>query len=65
VTSLFVVIWLHLAIQELEDLLLSHPDIEDAAVIGVYNSDEVTEVPKAYGKHTARYAFEFFDIEAS
>jgi hypothetical protein len=64
-TRLFVIIWLQLAIPELEDLLLSPPDIDDAAVIGVYNSDEVTEVPKAYGKHAERHAFAFFDIEAS
>lgn len=33
---------------ELEGLLVSHPDIDDAAVIGIYNEDEATEVPRAY-----------------
>ena len=35
---------------ELEDLLLQHADVEDAAVIGVYDSEQATEVPRAYGK---------------
>lgn len=33
---------------ELEALLTSHPDIEDAAVIGVWNKAQDTEAPKAY-----------------
>lgn len=33
---------------ELEGLLLSHPKINDVAVIGVYNKDQATEVPRAY-----------------
>ncbi|CAG8950517.1 hypothetical protein HYFRA_00007014 [Hymenoscyphus fraxineus] len=33
---------------ELEGLLLSHPDVDDVAVIGVYNPDQATEVPRAF-----------------
>ncbi|KIM78767.1 hypothetical protein PILCRDRAFT_75136, partial [Piloderma croceum F 1598] len=33
---------------ELEDLLLQHADVEDAAVIGVYDDEQATELPRAY-----------------
>lgn len=33
---------------ELEDRLLAHDDINDAAVIGVAHKDESTEIPRAY-----------------
>lgn len=33
---------------ELEGLLLSHPLINDVAVIGVYDKDQATELPRAY-----------------
>ena len=33
---------------ELEGLLISHPKVKDAAVIGVYRTDLATEVPRAY-----------------
>jgi 4-coumarate--CoA ligase len=33
---------------ELEGILLSHPYIDDVAVIGVYNADQATEVPRAF-----------------
>jgi len=33
---------------ELEGLLLSHPSIEDVAVVGVYDKAQATEVPRAY-----------------
>jgi 4-coumarate--CoA ligase len=34
----------------LEDLLLQHADVEDAAVIGVNDDEQATEIPRAYGK---------------
>ncbi|KAF4310233.1 AMP-dependent synthetase/ligase [Botryosphaeria dothidea] len=33
---------------ELEGLLVSHPSIEDVAVVGIYDKDQATEVPRAY-----------------
>ncbi|OBT91772.1 hypothetical protein VE01_09321 [Pseudogymnoascus verrucosus] len=33
---------------ELEGKLLGHPEIEDAAVVGVYRPEQATEVPMAY-----------------
>ena len=33
---------------EIEGLLLSHPDVEDAAVIGIMHQSRATEVPRAY-----------------
>lgn len=33
---------------ELEGLLISHPKVNDVAVIGIYNKDQATEVPRAY-----------------
>lgn len=33
---------------ELEGLLISHPMVDDVAVIGIYNKDQATEVPRAY-----------------
>lgn len=33
---------------ELEGLLISHPTVNDVAVIGIYNKDQATEVPRAY-----------------
>ncbi|KAK5697136.1 hypothetical protein LTR17_024000 [Elasticomyces elasticus] len=35
---------------ELEGLLLSHPSIDDVAVLGIYKEDQATEVPLAYVK---------------
>lgn len=33
---------------ELEGLLISHPMVDDVAVVGIYNKDQATEVPRAY-----------------
>ena len=33
---------------ELEGLLISHPMVNDVAVIGIYVEDQATEVPRAY-----------------
>ena len=33
---------------ELEGLLISHPLIDDVAVVGVYDKNQATEVPRAY-----------------
>lgn len=33
---------------ELEGLLISHPKINDVAVVGVYDKEQATEVPRAY-----------------
>ena len=33
---------------ELEGLLISHPNINDVAVIGIYEKDQATELPRAY-----------------
>lgn len=33
---------------ELEGKLMDHPDVNDVAVIGVYDDDQHTEVPRAY-----------------
>jgi acyl-CoA synthetase (AMP-forming)/AMP-acid ligase II len=33
---------------QLEGLLLSHPAVDDVAVIGVYNRQRATELPRAY-----------------
>lgn len=33
---------------ELEDMLLTHPKVQDCAVVGVYAKEEATELPRAY-----------------
>ncbi|CAK1365725.1 unnamed protein product [Cercospora beticola] len=42
---------MQIAPAELEALLISHPKIADAAVIGVWDADQQTEVPRAYVVH--------------
>lgn len=37
-----------LAPSSLEAVLLSHPQVKDATVIGVYDDKQVTELPRAY-----------------
>lgn len=39
---------LQVAPAELEAVLISHPRIQDAGVIGVYDEELATEVPRAY-----------------
>jgi 4-coumarate--CoA ligase len=39
---------LQVAPAELEALLLTHPQINDAAVVGVYDDSRATEVPRAF-----------------
>ena len=39
---------------ELEALLLQHPDVADAAVIGIYSKEEATELPR-YGDIVSPY----------
>ncbi|KAH8731357.1 4-coumarate-CoA ligase-like protein [Phaeosphaeriaceae sp. PMI808] len=33
---------------ELEGILVSHPKVNDVAVIGIYDKDQATEIPRAY-----------------
>ena len=33
---------------ELEGILISHPSIDDVAVVGIYDESQATEVPRAY-----------------
>ncbi|KAF2474564.1 4-coumarate-CoA ligase-like protein [Lindgomyces ingoldianus] len=33
---------------ELEGILVAHPSVNDVAVIGIYNEEQATEVPRAY-----------------
>ncbi|KAJ4496672.1 AMP binding protein [Lentinula lateritia] len=36
---------------ELESVLITHPEVADAAVIGVHNEKDMTELPRAYVVH--------------
>ncbi|CAE6502398.1 unnamed protein product [Rhizoctonia solani] len=40
---------------DLENVLLTHPDIIDVGVIGVYSEQQATELPRAYVVHRAGY----------
>lgn len=41
---------------ELEDLLLQHPSVADAAVTSIYSDEQATELPIAYVTLTAQYS---------
>ncbi|KAG8720268.1 hypothetical protein FRC08_000704 [Ceratobasidium sp. 394] len=41
---------------DLENVLLTHPDIIDAGVIGVHSEEQATELPRAYVVHRRGYA---------
>jgi 4-coumarate--CoA ligase len=41
---------------ELEDLLLSHPHVTDAAVCAIYDAKQATEIPLAYVSLTEQHA---------
>ncbi|EKM53608.1 uncharacterized protein PHACADRAFT_260046 [Phanerochaete carnosa HHB-10118-sp] len=43
---------------ELEGVLLEHPNIVDAGVVGIMSEAEATELPRAYVVHTAKLASE-------
>ncbi|QRW20451.1 AMP binding enzyme [Rhizoctonia solani] len=40
---------------DLENVLLTHPDIVDVGVIGVHSEEQATELPRAYVVHRAGY----------
>ncbi|CEL60419.1 hypothetical protein RSOLAG1IB_09625 [Rhizoctonia solani AG-1 IB] len=40
---------------DLENVLLTHPDIIDVGVIGVHSEEQATELPRAYVVHRAGY----------
>ncbi|CAE6350170.1 unnamed protein product [Rhizoctonia solani] len=40
---------------DLENVLLTHPDIVDVGVVGVYSEEQATELPRAYVVHRAGY----------
>ncbi|QRW06907.1 AMP binding enzyme [Ceratobasidium sp. AG-Ba] len=41
---------------DLENVLLTHPDVVDAGVIGIYSEEQATELPRAYVVHRAGFA---------
>jgi 4-coumarate--CoA ligase len=59
---------------ELEGILISHPDIDDVAVIGIDDKEQATEVPRAYvvpkkgveaGKATEKRIVEWLDSKVA
>jgi 4-coumarate--CoA ligase len=59
---------------ELEGLLISHPKVNDVAVLGIYDAAQATEIPRAYvvlaqgvhrGKETEEEIVNWFDARVA
>ncbi|KAF7342165.1 4-coumarate--CoA ligase-like 7 [Mycena venus] len=50
---------------ELEGILLTHPEIADAAVIGVESVEQATEFPRAYVVHSHPEKIKSDDVKAA
>jgi len=49
---------------ELEALLLQHPKVVDAGVVGVYDNSQATELPRAYIAVAPAVSAELADVQA-